>query len=155
MVLVLLLVEQPFGVGVIVFGLLVGGVEAKRLLVAFERFPVLLLFEPGVPEVIERLGPLVVGAERVGCGRGERLRRLVIGLGAVERPAQIVCRLEVARRRFECLFVAADALEVLAFVELPVALAHQSSFGVVLGPGGCAAKQREGYANRSKHGRRC
>ena len=63
---VLVVVDQTLGVGVVVFGLLIRGIQPQRLLVAFERFLVFLLLELRVSEVVEGLGALVVRAQRIG-----------------------------------------------------------------------------------------
>ena len=64
---VLVVVDQTLGVGVVVFGLLIRGIQPQRLLVAFERFLVFLLLELRVSEVVEGLGALVVRAQRIAC----------------------------------------------------------------------------------------
>ena len=130
---VLVLVEQPLGVGVVVLGLHVRGVQAQRLLVAFERLLVFLLLELGVAEVVERFGPLRVRAQRVRRGLLHGLLGTVEPFGLVEGVAEVVDRLELPRSRLQGLLVAADRLLVVAFVVLPVAFAHQRAFGQLLG----------------------
>ena len=73
---VLILIQQPFLVGVVVLGLHVRGVEPQRLLVTFKGLLVLLLLELGVSEVVEGFGTLRVGAQRIGRSLHHGLFRL-------------------------------------------------------------------------------
>ena len=140
---VLVLVEQTLCVGVVVFGLHVRGVQTQRLLVAFERLLVLLLFELGVSEVVERFGAFRVRAQRVGRGLLHGLLGAVEPLGLVESVPEVVSRLELSCNGLQGLLVAAYRLLVVALVVLPGAFAHQRTLGHLLGlsPGRCKEKQ--------------
>ena len=81
------LVEQLLGVGVVVFGLHVVGVQPQRLSVAFERLLVLLLLEPRIAQVVPGLGPFGIRTQRVGRGLHHRLLGAVVHLGLVEGVA--------------------------------------------------------------------
>ena len=142
---VLVLVEQPLGVGVVVLGLHVRGVQAQRLLVAFERLLILLLLELRVSEVVERFGALRVRAQRVRRGLLHGLLGTVEPFGLVEGVSEVVDRFELSRSRLQGLLVTAGRLLVVALVVLPVAFAHQRAFGQLLGlrPGGGKEKQND------------
>ena len=142
---VLVLVEQPLGVGVVVLGLHVRGVQAQRLLVAFERLLILLLLELRVAEVVERFGALRVRAQRVRRGLLHGLLGTVEPFGLVEGVSEVVDRFELSRSRLQGLLVMAGRLLVVALVVLPVAFAHQRAFGQLLGlrPGGGKEKQND------------
>ena len=142
LILVLLFLQQSLGVGVVVLGLLVGRIHPQGVLVAFERFRVFFLFELGVAEVVESLGPFLVGAGGV-CGDAfERLGRLLVFFGTVEGAPQVVGGLEVFGGRFERLRVAFDAAVVPLLREIPVALAHEAALGVFLGRGAADSEQQ-------------
>ena len=66
LLLLLLLFEQALGVGVVVLRLSIRRIQTQRLLVAFERLAVFLLAELRIAQIEERLGPLVIAAQRVG-----------------------------------------------------------------------------------------
>lgn len=126
------LVEQPLGVGVVVFGLHVVGVQPQRLAVAFECFLVLLLLEPRIAQVVPGLGPFGIRTQRVGRGLHHRLLGAVVHLGLVEGVAQVVGRLELSRGERQGRPVALDRLLVVALVVLARALAHLRAFGHAL-----------------------
>ena len=114
--------QQSLGVGVVVLGLLVGRIHPQGVLVAFERLRVFFLLELGVAQVVESLGPFLVGAGGV-CGDAfERLGRLFVFFGAVKGASQVVGGLEVFGGRFERLRVSFDAAVVPLLREIPVAL---------------------------------
>lgn len=128
----IVLVEQPLGVGVVVFGLHVVGVQPQRLAVAFECLLVLLLLEPRIAQVVPRLGPFGIRTQRVGRGLHHRLLGAVVHLGLVEGIAQVVGRLELSRDERQGRFVALDGLLVVALVVFARALAHLCAFGHAL-----------------------
>ena len=117
----------------------------QRLLVAFERFLILLLLELRVSEVVERFGALRVRAQRVRRGLLHGLLGTVEPFGLVEGVSEVVDRFELSRSRLQGLLVTAGRLLVVAFVVLPVAFAHQRAFGQLLGlhPGGGKEKQND------------
>ena len=127
-----LVVDQTLGVGIVVFGLLIRGIQPQRLLVAFERFLVFLLLELRVSEVVESLGALVVRAQRIGRRLPHGLLGLVEPFGLVERVSEVVTGLERFGCGLQSPLVTLDALFVIALVVLPVAAAHLAAFGHVL-----------------------
>ena len=129
---VFVVVDQTLGVGVVVFGLLIRGVQPQRLLVAFERFLVFLLLELRVSEVVEGLGALAVRAQRIGRRLPHGLLGLVEPFGLVERVSEVVTGLERFGCGLQSPLVTLDALFVIALVVLPVAAAHLAAFGHVL-----------------------
>ena len=129
---VFVVVDQTLGVGIVVFGLLIRGVQPQRLLVAFERFLVFLLLELRVSEVVEGLGALVVRAQRIGRRLPHGLLGLVEPFGLVERVSEVVTGLERFGCGLQSPLVTLDALFVIALVVLPVAAAHLAAFGHVL-----------------------
>ena len=142
LILVLLFLQQSLGVGVVVLGLLVGRIHPQGVLVAFERLRVFFLLELGVAQVVESLGPFLVGAGGV-CGDAfEGLGRLFVFFGAVEGAPQVVGGLEVFGGRFERLRVSFDAAVVPLLREIPVALAHEAALGVFLGRGAADSEQQ-------------
>ena len=96
----------------------------------------------GVAEVVESLGPFLVGAGGV-CGDAfEHLGRLLVFFGTVEGAPQVVGGLEVFGGRFDRLRVAFDAAVVPLLREIPVALAHEAALGVFLGRGAADSEQQ-------------
>ena len=129
LLLLLLLFEQALGVGVVVLRLSIRRIQTQRLLVAFERLAVFLLAELRIAQIEERLGPLVIAAQRVGRRSPHGLLGAVVAPGPVEGVAQVVARLEALRRRFERPLILPDSL-LETFVRIvAVAPPHAAPLG--------------------------
>lgn len=134
--------QQSLGVGVVVLGLLVGRIHPQGVLVAFERFRVFFLFELGVAEVVESLGPFLVGAGGV-CGDAfEHLGRLLVFFGTVEGAPQVVGGLEVFGGPLRAPACSVRCCGRTAPSRIPVALAHEAALGVFLGRGAADSEQQ-------------
>ena len=105
-----------------------------------------------VAQVVEGLGPLVVGAQRVGRGAREGLLRLVEALGAAQGIAQIVGRLERAGGGLQRPLVALDGARIVAAGVGAVAPAHEPPFGQLLGARLGGDEEQQDIWEESVHG---
>ena len=132
LILLVLIVEQFLDVGVVEFGLRIVGVQAQRVLVAFERFGVFLLPELRVAQIVEGLRTIDGRCQRIGGGLLLYLCRLVVHLLPVKGVAQVVLRFERRRVGAQRTHVASGGVLIVALFVGAVALAHLPAFGVLL-----------------------
>ena len=142
LILLVLIVEQFLDVGVVEFGLRIVGVQAQRVLVAFERFGVFLLPELRVAQIVEGLRTIDGRCQRIGGGLLLYLCRLVVHLLPVKGVAQVVLRFERRGVGAQRTHVASGGVLIVALFVGAVALAHLPAFGVLLRRG-VDGQQRE------------
>ena len=142
LILLVLIVEQFLDVGVVELGLRIVGVQAQRVLVAFERFGVFLLPELRVAQIVEGLRTIDGRCQRIGGGLLLYLCRLVVHLLPVKGVAQVVLRFERRGVGAQRTHVASGGVLIVALFVGAVALAHLPAFGVLLRRG-VDGQQRE------------
>ena len=129
---VLILIQQPFRVGVVVLGLHVGRIQFQRVAVARQSLLELLLRKLRIAQIVKGLGTLLVAAQRVGRRRCQQLLGLVVLLRTDHRIAQIIGSLEVPGSTLQRLLVAVGTQIITLARKLTVALAHQRPLGHAL-----------------------
>ena len=132
MLLLLLLLLQPLAEGQVIARLVVVGIVAKRLLIGFDGFAVLLVLLADDTHVMISLGTahgvgLQLGSS-VKLAQGQRVLTL-----HQQGIAKVVVSLRVAGILLDSLAVQHLSLSTVALAELLIAVTHQLAVGLGMG----------------------